>query len=76
LKCVWPQHVVLRHQGALLLLRVTVTHTASAEEREELIGYHCFRGRLVPDTQVGLQRVCSCCACTSQLHLQPCALCE
>ena len=51
-----PQHVVLAHRGHLLLLRVTSVHTATEEEREEMIRYHCYRGRLTPDTQVRSQR--------------------
>lgn len=38
--------------GEEVLLRVTRCDTLVAEEREEVIGYHCYRGRLTPDTAV------------------------
>jgi hypothetical protein len=29
-----------------LLLRVTVTNTLTAEEQQDVLGYHCFRYRI------------------------------
>ena len=38
--------------GCGLLLRVSGTNTLDAEAQSEAVGYHCFRGRLSPDTVV------------------------
>lgn len=46
------QLVPLQVQGLQLILRVASTHTLPVEEREEALGYHCFRGILTPTTEV------------------------
>ncbi|KAG1665059.1 hypothetical protein FOA52_012478 [Chlamydomonas sp. UWO 241] len=40
--------------GHTLLVRITTTHTLSEAERDDAIGYHCFRGRLCPSTALYL----------------------
>ena len=45
---------LLTHAGHLLLLRVTAADTLDAEAQAEELGYHCFRGRLAPGTQLYL----------------------
>jgi len=44
----------VRVSDAELLVRVTAAHVLPGEEREEAIGYHCFRGRVGPTTNVYL----------------------
>lgn len=45
---------VLRHAGQQVLLRVSGTNTLEEAERAEAIGYHCFRGRVAPETRMYL----------------------
>ncbi|KAF6265080.1 hypothetical protein COO60DRAFT_1633845 [Scenedesmus sp. NREL 46B-D3] len=47
------QYVVVELPGVPpLLLRVTAANTLTAEEQQDKLGYHCFRGLLTPDTAV------------------------
>ena len=45
---------LLAHAGHQLLLRVTAADTLDAEAQAEQLGYHCYRGRLAPGTQLYL----------------------
>lgn len=55
----WQQVLLLELEGVQLVLRITATNTLAPEEQEEAIGYHCFRGRLAPETQVYLHALSS-----------------
>lgn len=50
------EFLALTHQGQQLLVRVTGTDSLPASEREDALGYHCFRGRLGPLTDVYLEQ--------------------
>lgn len=48
------QSILVCVDGQEVVLRITTTNTLAAAEQEEAIGYHCYRGRLNPDTAVYL----------------------
>lgn len=49
------QLVTLPVDDHVFVLRVCATNTLDAESRRETIGYHCFRGRLSPETVLYLR---------------------
>eukprot|EP00884_Botryococcus_braunii_P006095 jgi/Botrbrau1/15487/Bobra.43_2s0107.2 len=50
------QLVPLQVHGLQLLVWVAATHTLPLEDREQTLGYHCFRGTLTPLTTVYLKQ--------------------
>ena len=53
--CVNEWVVIPNLNGLDLVVRVTEVHTLDRQEREEAIGYHCFRGSLTSTTRIFLQ---------------------
>lgn len=49
------ESVLLNVDGHELVLRVAVTNTLTAKEQADVIGYHCYRGRVTPDTAIYLR---------------------
>ena len=48
--------VTSRVSGADLVIRFTATDTLDHEARQEAIGYHCYRGRVTPETSFWLTK--------------------
>ncbi|KAK9814395.1 hypothetical protein WJX72_005174 [[Myrmecia] bisecta] len=71
------QQLVLTHEGANLVIRVTGAHALDEEAREEAVGYHCFRGLLTPETQIFLTAKSpgdqggAASSCTASHHREP-----